>query len=83
MIGIFDGHNDCVQRLREYRLDGIDFLARSADGHLDLPRARNGGLRGGLFAMMVRPEKPPVNDLTVTESGYEVRLAEPPRASSG
>lgn len=77
MIGIFDGHNDCVQRLREYRVDGIDFLARSADGHLDLPRARDGGLRGGLFAMMARPEKTPVNDLTVTGNGYEVRLAEP------
>jgi membrane dipeptidase len=77
VIGVFDGHNDCVQRLQEYRAGGIDFLARSADGHLDLPRALDGGLRGGLFAMMVRPENPPVDDLTVTKTGYEVRLAEP------
>jgi membrane dipeptidase len=74
---IFDGHNDCVQRLQEYRPDGIDFLARSAGGHLDLPRAREGGLVGGLFAMFVRPEHPPVDDLTVTKTGYEVRLADP------
>src|SRR5262249_46038507 len=77
MIGIFDGHNDCVQRLQEYRADGIDFLARLTDGHLDLPRALDGGLKGAIFAMMARPEHPPLDDLTVTQSSYEVRLAEP------
>jgi membrane dipeptidase len=77
LIRIFDGHNDSVQRLQEYRPEGIDFLARSTDGHLDLPRAVDGGLRGGLFAMMARPEHPPVDDVTITEAGYEVRLAEP------
>lgn len=77
MLGIFDGHNDSVQRLQEYRPDGIDFLARSTDGHLDLPRAIDGGLVGGLFAMFVQPEHPPVDDLILTKSSYEVRLAEP------
>jgi membrane dipeptidase len=75
-LGIFDGHNDSVQRLQEYRPDGIDFLARLADGHLDLPPI-DGGLVGGLFAMFVPPEHPSVNDLIVTKSSYEVRLAEP------
>jgi membrane dipeptidase len=77
MLAIFDGHNDSVQRLQEYRADGIDFLARSTNGHLDLARAIDGGLVGGLFAMFVRPEHPPVNDRIVTKSSYEVRLAEP------
>src|SRR5215831_16500593 len=77
MIEIFDGHNDTVHRLLEYHPDGVDFLTRSADGHLDLPRAVDGGLVGGLFAMFVRPEHPPVNDLAVTRTSYEVRLAEP------
>jgi membrane dipeptidase len=77
MLAIFDGHNDSVQRLQEYRPDGIDFLARSTDGHLDLPRAIDGGLVGGLFALFVRRERPPVNDPIVTKSSYEVRLAEP------
>jgi membrane dipeptidase len=77
MIAIFDGHNDSVHRLREYRTGGIDFLTCSTDGHLDLPRALDGGLAGGLFAMFVRPELPPTDDLTVTNTGYEVRLAEP------
>src|SRR5712671_4272069 len=77
MIGIFDGHNDSVHRLKEYRPDGIDFLTRSTDGHLDLPRALDGGLAGGLFAMFVGPEHPPADDLTVTKTSYDVRLAEP------
>src|SRR5215467_1215787 len=77
MLGIFDGHNDSVQRLQEYHPDGIDFLTRSADGHLDLARALDGGLVGGLFAMFVHPEHPPTDDLTVTKTSYEVRLAEP------
>jgi hypothetical protein len=25
VIGIFDGHNDCVQRLQEYCPEGVDF----------------------------------------------------------
>ncbi len=77
MVAIFDGHNDTVHRLQEYCSDGIDFLARSSDGHLDLPRALEGGLRGGLFAMFVHPEQRPTNDLTITETGYEARLADP------
>jgi membrane dipeptidase len=50
-IPIFDGHNDTVHLLREYKPDGIDFLATNATGHLDLPRAEQGGMFGGLFAM--------------------------------
>lgn len=76
-IQIFDGHNDAVQHLYEYRQGGRDFLVRSDDGHLDLPRAREGGLIGGLFAMFAKPERPPGGDLSTTGSGYEVRLADP------
>ncbi|WP_428492875.1 dipeptidase [Rhodopila sp.] len=76
-ITIFDGHNDAVQYLREYRPGGRDFLVRSDDGHLDLPRAREGGLIGGLFAMFAKPERPPEADLIKSGSGYEVRLAGP------
>ncbi|MCK1627340.1 hypothetical protein IVA98_30305 [Bradyrhizobium sp. 160] len=31
MIEIFDGHNDTVHRLLEYRPDGIDFLTCSSE----------------------------------------------------
>lgn len=49
MIRAFDGHNDTLKLLEE-RPDR-SFGSRGADGHLDLPRAREGGLVGGLFAM--------------------------------
>jgi membrane dipeptidase len=74
-IAIFDGHNDSVQHMSEYRTGGRNFLMRSDDGHLDLARAREGGLIGGLFAMFAKPENEPADDLTITKSGYEVRLA--------
>jgi len=76
-IAIFDGHNDAVQEIAEYREGGRDFLARSEHGHLDLPRAREGGMVGGLFAMYARAQHPRQSDLTRTADGYEVRLADP------
>jgi membrane dipeptidase len=76
-LEIFDGHNDAVQHVMEYRDGGRDFLSRSDAGHLDLPRAREGGLVGGLFAMFAKPEREPKDDLTKTPGGYEVRLADP------
>jgi membrane dipeptidase len=43
---IFDGHNDALTR------DGApDLATRLDDGHLDLPRMREGGMRGGVFAV--------------------------------
>ena len=79
MIDIFDGHNDTVHCLLEYRPDGIDFLAHNTTGHLDLPRARAGGLFGGFFAMWVPAEHPRQDDsdLNATDSSYTVRMAEP------
>ena len=50
LIPIFDGHNDTVLSLRA---TGRDFFARSAEGHIDFPRAREGGLAGGIFAVFV------------------------------
>lgn len=77
-IAIFDGHNDAVQQILEYQEGGRDFIAGSGSGtgHLDLPRARAGGMVGGLFAMFAKAERPPENNLTRTADGYEVRLAD-------
>src|SRR3954468_13739417 len=46
MIPVFDGHNDALTRE-----DAADFATGRDGGHLDLPRARAGGLAGGIFAM--------------------------------
>ncbi|WFU02668.1 dipeptidase [Rhizobium sp. CB3171] len=75
-IYVFDGHNDAVQFMVDYKSTGRDFMVRSEMGHLDLPRAREGRLAGGLFAMHASPEHEPVDDLTITRDGYEVRYAD-------
>ena len=51
-FSIFDGHNDTL--LRFYQNDDVScsgFLRGMDDGHIDLPRARQGGLAGGFFAV--------------------------------
>ncbi|MCC6790462.1 MAG: dipeptidase [Thermomicrobiales bacterium] len=50
MIPFFDGHNDTVLSIRE---TGRSFFERSDEGHVDLPRAQEGGLAGGFFAVWV------------------------------
>jgi len=51
-IPILDGHNDTLLDLYN---DGEgaqrSFFEQSSDGHIDLPRARLGGLGGGFFAI--------------------------------
>ncbi len=58
-IPIFDGHNDVLLRL--HMRGGADaataFLQGEEKGHLDLPKARQGGFAGGLFAIFVPSPK--------------------------
>lgn len=51
VLPVFDGHNDTLLRLYTAKHD--DSFFTSADGHLDLPRARQGGFVGGFFAVFV------------------------------
>lgn len=48
---VFDGHNDVLERLD----DPAGFFERREEGHLDLPRARESGFGGGMFAVWVPP----------------------------
>jgi membrane dipeptidase len=51
------------------------FLEGTEKGHLDLPRARQGGFAGGLFAVFCPPiERGPGNDQLMKESGYDIPL---------
>lgn len=53
---VFDGHNDTLLDLfRPDRGGGRSFFERSEQGHIDLPRAREGGFGGGFFAVFVPP----------------------------
>ena len=70
-FAIFDGHNDFLLRLQQepQRREEI-FLARGTEGHLDLPRMREGGFAGGMFAIFVpspaNPGTPDLEELTRT-----------------
>jgi membrane dipeptidase len=55
---VFDGHNDSL--LSSWRT-GRDLLARSEDGHIDVPRAGEGGLAAGLFAVFVPEDGEPID----------------------
>jgi membrane dipeptidase len=56
-IPVFDGHNDTLLHLA-LKSPGTekDFLT-GREGHIDLPKAKTGGLAGGLFAMFVPSTK--------------------------
>ena len=79
---IFDGHNDTLLDLHlPERGEGRTFFERSDAGHLDLPRAREGGFGGGFFACWTPPHPESgwteESALTMTEDGYEVADAPP------
>src|SRR5215475_5949502 len=53
---VIDGHNDVL--LSVYRAEEgkeRSFFTRSEEGHLDLPRAHEGGFAGGFFAVFIPP----------------------------
>src|SRR5665811_358157 len=50
LVPVFDGHNDTLLSLLS---TGRDFFSEGEIGHIDLPRARKGGLIGGFFAVFV------------------------------
>jgi membrane dipeptidase len=78
VIPVVDGHNDAL--LRAWR-HGVSLRERSSEGHLDLPRMREGGLAAGFFAIFVpaRDDEPadPRSVVRATADGYEMPLEEP------
>ena len=58
LLPIFDGHNDVLLTVYGgYRdAEPRSFFARGEKGHIDLPRAREGGFAGGFFAVWVPPD---------------------------
>lgn len=77
---IFDGHNDTILRLYLATADKHYSFFRNNDGlHLDLPKARAGGLGGGFFAIFV-PNKEPMGAFPGTTDGgssYAIPLPKP------
>ncbi|MCB4768735.1 dipeptidase [Ancylobacter sp. Lp-2] len=85
MEAVFDGHNDVLLRLWEHARAGIDpvreFGEGTGKGHIDAPRARKGGLAGGLCAIYI-----PSGELILKQPDanghYSTPLAEPLERSS-
>lgn len=78
---VFDGHNDTLLDLHEQRNKaGRTFFERSDSGHIDLPRAKEGGLGGGFFAIFV-PNRfrkgAPKPQRTITPEGFQMPLPHP------
>jgi membrane dipeptidase len=51
VTAVFDGHNDALGKLQSVDGDPAGFLTGLPERQLDLPRARAGGLGGGIFAI--------------------------------
>jgi membrane dipeptidase len=65
-IPFFDGHNDTLLRLLEAPGTNKEqpFIDGTKEGHIDLPRARAGGMKGGFFAMFPPPLKTSLADVS-------------------
>ena len=79
---IFDGHNDSLSSLHVPRPgQSRSFLVKSEHGHIDLPRAIEGGYGGGLFACFVPDQAQSDGAGPVTPSGSN-QEGNSPRLSS-
>ena len=81
-LPIIVGHQDTLLRLYLSEQDGgRSFFVRSEQGHIDLPRAQEGGLAGSFFAIFA-PEPCKDDDakdrqmlVIQTDNGYEIPYA--------
>jgi membrane dipeptidase len=74
LTAVFDGHNDALGALQAAGDRPERFLTGLPDRHIDLPRARAGGLAGGLFAINAPS---PSGELRVDGSAWEESYADP------
>lgn len=72
MLPVFDGHNDALTRE-----DHADLVAGREGGHLDLPRMREGGMRGGIFAVFTPSPEDTAGARRFGGKGYREPLAKP------
>ncbi|MGL3606943.1 dipeptidase [Rhizobium sp. G187] len=74
---VFDGHNDLLLRLWRERQEGgnplQDFIKGTSAGHIDAPRAKRGGLAGGLCAIYI----PSPHDFSLKEPDADGHYATP------
>ncbi|MCC6703974.1 MAG: membrane dipeptidase, partial [Thermomicrobiales bacterium] len=68
LIPIFDGHNDTILSIMA---GTTNLFSENETGHIDLPKAKQGGLAGGFFAVFVPNQEAriDVNDPTASPFG--------------
>ena len=79
MVPVFDGHNDALTAADH------GSLASGRGGHLDLPRMRAGGMRGGIFSVFTPSARERKRPLARGDGVIEFELASPvglPRAAA-
>jgi membrane dipeptidase len=81
-LKILDGHNDVISALLGAARRGQTrgFFERQAEGHIDLPRAKEGGFAGGLFSIYVGADpqaEPPSGPVLGEHDGKPVRFPRP------
>ena len=75
---IIDGHNDTVLSLLTPNTSRRrTFFEKSSRGHLDLPRAIQGGLGGGFFAVFIPPAKHRSNSAIRATNVEDAKLPPP------
>ena len=72
MLPVFDGHNDALTCD-----DHVDLAGGRKGGHLDLPRMREGGMRGGIFAIFTPSPEDTSGTRRFGGKGYRESLAKP------
>jgi membrane dipeptidase len=72
VLAVFDGHNDTLTRD-----DADQFVTGRDGGHIDLPRARRGGLAGGIFACFTATPDADEIHRDVSGGGYFIELPAP------
>ena len=74
---IFDGHNDLLLRLLGGAVTASGVANGLGSGHIDLPRAQQGGFGGGFFAIFVPSPAKPGDDLdAMSRPQYDLPLPE-------
>jgi membrane dipeptidase len=75
VLHVFDGHNDALTTV-----DYQSLAVARDNGHLDLPRMEQGGVRGAIFAVFTSSpdaEEEEAGPVQRADGGFDVRLAGP------
>jgi membrane dipeptidase len=72
VLEVFDGHNDALTRE-----DHAGLVEGRPDGHLDLPRMRAGGIRGGIFSVFTPSAHERHDPLPRADGAVEFEYAQP------